>query len=377
MQDYLQHYQMKLTVLSPIYVGSGQVIDKKSYIQYDGSKSPVIIPNREKMIQDLCRLHKEQAYEQFILGQSRGREDSLAMWLNNQKIDRARVEGWTSYTMDAGDAFIKPGGGKGTCKEICAFCKDAYGMPYIPGSTLKGMIRTALLAWEIEKDPSAYAGKLRDLERASTIKNGRNKYLKIETDRIETQAFHTLQRQEKKPQDAVNSVMSGLIIGDSRPIPVEQLVLCQKIDYSLRGEEKPLPILREAIKPETEVIFDLTIDTKILPYTLADIQKALDCYQQDCYDYFYKRFRRGRNEKGIVWLGGGTGFVSKTILYNAFEERGVKVTDQVFQMTLGKKYKEHKHDGDRNLGIAPHVCKCTRYGGKLCDMGMGRLEAMK
>lgn len=376
MQDYLQHYQMKFTALAPVYVGSGQTIDKKSYIQY-GIKSPVIIPDREKMIRELCLLHKEQAYEQFMLRGNQGGNDSLAMWLTEQKIDRQRVLGWARYTMDAGDAFIKANGGKGTCKEINCFCKDAYGMPYIPGSTLKGMIRTALLAWEMKRNPSAYAGKLRDLERSSAMKKNRNKYLLQETKKIETQAFHLLPRMEKRPEDAVNSVMSGLIIGDSRSIPVKQLVLCQKIDYSLKGAERALPILREAIKPGTEVFFDLTIDTQILPYSIEDIQEALNLFQEDCYQYFYKRFRRGREEKGIVWLGGGTGFVSKTILYNAFAEQGVKVADQTFQVTVGKKYAEHHHDMDRRLGVAPHVCKCTRYSGKLYDMGMGRLEVME
>ncbi len=375
MQEYLKHYQMKFTALSPVYVGSGQVIDKKSYIQY-GAKSPVIIPDREKMIRDLCRMHKEQAYEQFILGRSRGSEDSLGQWLINQKIDRQRVLGWTRYSMDAGDAFIKTNGGKGTCKEINCFCKDAYGMPYIPGSSLKGMIRTALLVYEIKNDPSAYAEKLWELESSSAIKIKPKIYLQREIKDIETRAFHLLHRMDKRQQDAVNSVMSGLIVGDSRPIPVSQLALCQKIDYSLKGTERALPILREAIKPGTEVIFDLTIDTTSLPYTIEQIQEALDLFQADCYEYFYKRFRRGKDAKGIVWLGGGTGFVTKTIVYNAFDERGVKITNQIFQATVGKKYAEHHHDMDRRLGIAPHVCKCTRYSGKLYDMGMGKLEVM-
>ncbi len=148
MKDYLQHYTMKLTALAPIHVGNGRLIGKKEYIQY-GMKSPVTILNQEKMIRDLCLLHKENAYAAFML--SDDRRASLAAWLTEQRIDKTRIQKWASYTLDAGDAFITPSGKGAPPKEINCFCKDAYGMAYIPGSTLKGMIRTALLVHAVKK----------------------------------------------------------------------------------------------------------------------------------------------------------------------------------------------------------------------------------
>ena len=46
----------------------------------------------------------------------------------------------------------------------------------------------------------------------------------------------------------------------------------------------------------------------------------------------------------------------------------------VFKNTLGKNYVVHKHTKDLQLKLAPHVCKCTKYQGKLYHMGMGRIE---
>lgn len=100
MKDYLQHYTMKLTALAPIHVGSGKIIGKKEYIQYGGMKSPVMIPNQEKMIRDLCLLHKESAFASFML--SDDKRASLAGWLMEQRIDKTRVQKWISYTLDAG-----------------------------------------------------------------------------------------------------------------------------------------------------------------------------------------------------------------------------------------------------------------------------------
>ena len=95
-----------------------------------------------------------------------------------------------------------------------------------------------------------------------------------------------------------------------------------------------------------------------------------------CYEYFYIRFDRGRDEDGVIWLGGGCGFLSKTIIYPLFREDAVKVIDGIYRNTLGKNYQIHQHTKDMSLQLAPHVCKCTRYNGELYDMGMGRLEVV-
>ena len=375
MKDYLQHYTMKLTALAPIHIGSGRMIGKKEYIQH-GISAPVMIPDQSRMFHGICLLHKEKAFEDFMLNSSN--RGSLDEWLTQQRIDKTRIQKWISYSLDAGDAFIRTNGAESTPKGIRCFYKDAYGMPYIPGSSLKGLIRTALLVSEVKRRPEEYGRSLQELEDAAPRGEQKRSYLASQTKRIETRAFHTLERPKTKTADAVNSVMSGLIVGDSREIRVSQLTLCQKIDYSLGHKEKPLPILREALKPGTEVLFDLTIDTQVLPYSIEDIMEALDAFQKDCYEYFYRRFGRGRDAEGIVWLGGGAGFLSKTILYSLYGDRAVKITNQVYRSTMSPQiYRNHHHEDDIGLGIAPHVCKCTRYQGKLYDMGMGRLEVVQ
>lgn len=368
MQNYLQNYQMQITALSPIHIGDGSSLSKKEYIQ-TGFQKPVKVPDLSKMFQDLTMMNKDTAFASFMLGNSR---DGLGQWLVQQHIDPKKIDSWTRYQMDAGDAFLKAANGKTANPHgIMCFTKDAYGNPYIPGSSIKGMIRTALLAKEMRENPDDYADLLENLYESAKRGGKRNSYLQRETRALETKAFHV-----SNEEDAVNSVLRGLIVSDSEAMDVKQLILTQKIDYSLDGKEKPIPTLREALAPGTKIRFSLTIDSTICPYGIDDILTALDDFQTDCYQYFYRRFRRGSQEKGIVWLGGGCGFLSKTILYPAFEERGVYVTDTVFHTSLGKKYEEHKHSRDIGLRIAPHVCKCTRYHGKLYDMGMGKLEVI-
>ena len=172
----------------------------------------------------------------------------------------------------------------------------------------------------------------------------------------------------------MNDNLSGLHVGDSQPISVDLLTLSQKIDVTLDGTEKPLNVLREALIPGTEICFDVSIDTTICPYQMEDIIEALNIFQNICNRYFYARFHWEAKEKNTVWLGGGCGFLSKTVLYPLLGSNAVKVVDNVFKNTLGKNYIVHKHTKDLQLKLAPHVCKCTKYQGKLYHMGMGRIE---
>lgn len=366
MKEYLKTYRIKITALSPIHIGSGEKINKKEYI-YLPRNHQVLIPDIEKMYGDLQKKGLGKAYMEYLLSNG-SRGPALGQWLKQSQVPVAQYTAWKKYEMDAGEVFVAQAARP---KEIDAFIKDAYGMPYIPGSSIKGMIRTALIAWEIRKDPEKYTANREKISASSRERANRKVCLSKETSALEQQIFYTLNRDQKKMSSAVNDNLAGLRVGDSYPIPVEQLTLSQKIDYTLDGQEKPLPLLRETLKPGTEIEADITIDTTLCPYTMEDIIKALDFFQKVCYKYFYSRFRRGTEKPGIIWLGGGCGFLSKTILYPLYGSQAVRIIDNIYKNTLGNSYRTHKHAKDIGLKIAPHVCKCTKYEGKLYDMGMG------
>ena len=148
MRDYLKHYRVKICVLSPVYIGSGEKTGKKEHI-YMPWNHHVIIPNVEKMYMDLQKKGLGKEFADYMMD-GRPKEPSLSQWLGQHKMQREDYERWKLYEMDAGEAFVSQ---TARPKEIEAFVKDAYGMPYVPGSTLKGMFRTALIADEIQKCP--------------------------------------------------------------------------------------------------------------------------------------------------------------------------------------------------------------------------------
>lgn len=367
MKEYLNNYIFRITALSPIHIGSGESIGKKEYI-YNSNDGTVIIPDLKKMFESISKKGKENEYIKYM---SNNKGYPLGNFLKENGFSFSDYEKWKLYKMEGGEILSKSG--KNVPKDINCFVKEPYGQPYIPGSTIKGIIRTALLIYEFQNNPEKFEHIKREIYNKSTNKLNRNIYLKNEITNMEIEAFHTLDREEKT-QNAVNCNLSGLIVSDSKPISTDNLILVQKIDKKEDGSENSLPIMRESIRPGTKVECSISIDADICPYTVQDIIRALNNYRKICDYYFNNRFFPESDEKNIIWIGGGTGFVSKTITYALFKNEGLKVTDTIFKQTISA-YKKHMHDRDiRQYKIAPHVAKCTRYDGRIYDMGRAKFQ---
>ncbi len=310
-------------------------------------------------------ISRNKQFEEFLLND---RDSSLYNWIRDNGISIEQLESAVRYSIDCGER-LQLGGGKTQVMEIA---KDPYGLPYVPGSGIKGMLRTILLASEITNNRNAYEGSAQD------IKNNRSKKrnaMSRESNNVEVEAFNTLDRTDDKrfirKNNAVNDVLQKIIISDSKPLSLEDLVLCQKIDIHTDGSERSLPLMRECLKPGVAIEFTITIDTQDCKYDDAVI---MDCVSRFAHMYqndYLRKFKLTQIATDTVFLGGGVGFVSKTFIYPMFPgDEGVKVTNKVFEDTLHEKvYYMHKHQYDVRKGVSPHVLKCTRYQGNLYQMG--------
>ena len=371
MREVMRTFRIRIKTMSPVFIGDGGKIGNREYI-YLGRQSKIIVPVLGSMYDAIANKRKEKEFEAFMMGE----KYPLYTWLRNEGFSVRDYESWKKYALETGDLSMKINENTGRPKplnDIQTFVKDPYGKPYIPGSSLKGTIRTALLAYIVLKDYDRFAKIVQQIKSGSKETDlNKGRYLQRETAALEKEVFHTLNRNNNK-KDAVNSVMSELIVSDSSPIETEQLTLCQKIDLTLNQHENLLPIFRECLKPATVVEFILTIHDSF-PFTMRDIQEALENYNSLYYNRLGKKFHMGNSEPGILWLGGGVGFGAKTVINSLFgEDEALAVTDRIFQVTVRKNYNDHHHNNDRNLGDAPHVYKCTRYHGARYDMGMSKI----
>lgn len=350
------NYQITLRAEGPIHIGDGGKIGKKEYIFHRGK---VYVPDMTK----LCRFLDSQgllaSYENYLLG---GWKDFSSWLRENRLLDTKKFLSWTAYSLDGADVDFYQ---KGT-KEILTFVKDPYGCPYIPGSSLKGMLRAILLSDMVSRDRAKLESNQKAVRQAD-LGVSRTKLLHREAENLEQKFFHTLRLDDKNRSNKVNDMMSGFRVSDSRSLSAKDLILCQKIDLTINGQERPLPILRECLRPGTQIAFDLSLADSF-PFSPAQLLQAAERCQREYDQCFAQAFPLNlvQGGEGIAYLGGGAGYASKTATYPLLGiNDGVATVGRI----LHKQQWKHKHDQDVRKGVSPHMLKCARYGGKLYEMG--------
>lgn len=367
MKQCLKSYQLVLKTVGPVFVGSGKEISKKEYIFLE--KQQVAVLDIPQVYGMLKKLHKDQEYEKYLLDNNR---DDMGTWLKKNNISVDQIRPFIRYILDNSNSVIE----NKRQLQIMECIKDPYGIPYIPGSSLKGMLRTIFLSYDIIKREGVYAKEKEKItaEVFSRNKENRTTYLRENAANIENTCFHTLKRPDTKYRDAVNDYLQGMVISDSEPLRMEDLVLCQRIELHTDGQTKSLPVLRECIRPGTLIRFTITIDTSVCPIDEQKLMEAVKAFLVVYYRCFGKAFA-GLDKLHInqVFLGGGCGFASKTVVYPMFDKaEGIKITKAIFSKTGVPRI--HKHDLDEKYGVSPHIMKCSRYHGQLLQMGLCNLK---
>lgn len=343
MNSPIKQYDVTLEVIGPVHVGSGTILSKKSYVFSDRRHMEMI--DLEKMYSFLKKKGLAEKYEQYL--KNGGKNIKFQDWLERNRIKMSDIQDCVKYTIDCGDAFQIDSNDM----QISEHIKDTYGMPYIPGSSLKGMLRTILISSDLINNPNEYSKLGRDM----SFNIGKNK----KRDLIEN---------IKNIESSVFNNMSGFIVSDSDPICIDDMVLCGKLEGHVNGDEHKINTMRECIKPGTLIKFTITIDETLCKLNLTGIYNAVsnfaDCYNK-CFISSFKNAEKLQND--YVILGGGSGYVSKTIMYPLYgKEKGLSNVYKVLKKT-------HKNHKDLSEGVSPHIIKYTRYSGHTLQMGVCKL----
>lgn len=373
MKPFLKEYSVTITTLSPVYIGSGETINKQEYL-YDRKNNTVYIMDIRKMFSGLNELGYISQYEEFILDDTR--TDLMKFFSEDIRIKPEHYSKWITEKLAVGDESRDE---KSTL-EINTFMKNPYGEAYVPGSSLKGAIRTVLigdyfLKAENKTNSQEYERKIK--EKLKNEENNSNSLMKdlnkdLAVSVLNKMVFPGTEKKKNKIGDIVNDTMRGLVISDSEPIDNRNLCLCQKIDWDNAGKTHSINILRECIAPSTELKFKITIDSEIFRWTIDDIISAINKVFKNVYEPFISRFASAPEINGIsgnrniLFLGGGTGFVHKTEIYSLMPfDEAVNATKDILSKTTGKDL----HADDDLKGVSPHILKCTYYNGKYYQMG--------
>ncbi|WP_343246735.1 type III-A CRISPR-associated RAMP protein Csm5 [Diplocloster hominis] len=347
-EGYLESYQMILETRAPVFVGNGKSCSKVEYYM-DANKRMVSVLDDEKFFSFLIERGLVEKYEAFITNPFSG---YLYKFLSENSVTEQEVASFTRYTIRCGEGLEA---GR-SLKEIWMFYRDRYGRPYIPGSSLKGALRTALLT-----------GLL--LQKNGLQKNDLN------AKRLEQTYLNTLQVTDH-PGDEQNSIMRGFAVSDSETISPDDMVLCGKWDMSPSGNIKQMPLVRECVRTGVKIRSRITIDRRIWKdWNLKFLEQCIQDYgkhYKDTYLPYYMKYKGGEFpvHNQMLVVGGGCGYFSKNIAYAAMgkhrHEQAVKLVSSVMK----RQFPKHFHDKDELVGISPRNLKCTYYNRDVYHYGV-------
>ncbi len=342
---HLTQYRLTLTAVGPVFVGDGRQLTKSEYY-YDAPRGLVVIPDQARLFDWILRRGAEDRYEGFVLS---GRSN-LRDFLQGERVTPEELGELELYRVDPGNALT----GNRPLQNLSLFRRDVQNRPYIPGSSLKGALRTLLLQRLLRQSPWQRPVDLegrapaREIEDALLSSDGRS--------------------------GALHSRMRGVLVSDSVPLQNSDLVLCAKEDRAPNGRESVLNLVRECLRPGTRVSFALTVDRRFWP---GDFGALLEQSLRDSWDWYCQKYlsrfpgapdvHRLRQEGPILFVGGGSGYFSKSIAYYAAP------WDRVVAGMAGSRKYAVRNRRDVEVGIFPHMLKYTTCQGQKQLLGACRL----
>lgn len=323
-----------LVTVAPVHVGSGEIRRANEYL-YDRASGMAYFLDEARWVSFLGRRQLMEPFLAYIeessrqLGQRREsfRGKNLWDWLRAQGVQKREMEALAVRRARAERSVISE---KGSLNDVHLQMALSDGRPYVPGSTIKGALRTGILYRMIQQEPERFRGFwqeiCREAESRDRLRDKERTWQGIER-RLETQALHTLRVDRKKPAEMVNSALRGLRVSDAAVAKREtETLLLQKPTKSNRQgkRSKTPPLFRECIPPGRRLHFTLTADFSMLCTlgitSFEDIFQGLRAYTAQVLALLEEEFPKYRPQfdearEADCFLGGGTGFLSKTLVY--------------------------------------------------------------
>lgn len=291
MKNDYRTFKLSLLTLAPIHIGNGEKYTSREFI-YENKK--FYFPDMGKFYNHMVEKRLAEKFEAFLI-QTRpnARNNRLISFLNDNRIAERSFGGYS--ISETGLELDRNPNSAGAINEVNKFIRDAFGNPYIPGSSLKGAIRTILMnttpKWNNEN-----AVKFKK-ENKKLIPWGPKK--------------------GEKYDDLFNAIR----VSDSKPFDNKSLILVQKWDYSAKtNKAKPLPLYRESISPLTKIEFEITTTTDEAGRLIEELGKRAQAFYKDYKAFFLSEFPDDKIQANLqypIYLGAGSGAWTKTLFKQA------------------------------------------------------------
>jgi CRISPR-associated protein Csm5 len=343
---------LTVRILSPVVIGTGEKCNTLGFVTDDGK---VLVVDERKFFAALSEPQRERflSWIEPLVGnlayirqqiQRAGRNQALRQQLGRQRREaesNLSLKKFLQETLQMSQPAQWLRSVQALCYEVAAvtppnryegftLClKTPDHRPYIPGSELKGAIRTAVLAKMLNDDVNL----LRQL-----AQNLRPSMTKGQMNALWQGNEWLLLRRNQNDRDAHNDLFRGIAISDSEPLPTDALRIyaAKRLNMS-----RDVTVFVEAIAPNSETEVTLSVacpDRWLQAIGLTDkagwldwakLAHALYEHSNAVLDFIAKKFpargfpqvqakaqklkEQNKPDEPLICLGWGQGFLSITM----------------------------------------------------------------
>ena len=385
MSNRIDHAQLSLTIVSPTNIGGPEKLTTKDYM-YNYDAGEVYLLNNYEWFRFLAQLNKLAEFEAYM-------QDEMVKPNGRIMYDWAKnTIGASQLTKDIlGPAIrsimktsIYNEGRKNSLNDITPQLCGANGEVYIPGSSIKGVIDSAIISHMLRNNKGFRSNVQRELSRILDIymrKNSRSLFNDIlkSVDKIILEHIHVLTKNDGKQfKGILASAFRGVSVSDAMPIePIKTEVLKKEDTCVDEDGTHEISVHRECILPNQKFSFTVTLDTAMTKEIgITSVDQVLDILQEDfdaTHELLASKFKKVSPsifkalEPANAYIGSNTGFIQKTIIMAAFtddEKTGIDIIRAILDMN----FKKAKHDSKDKI-MAPRAIKLVKWNGNYYEMG--------
>lgn len=385
MSNRIDHAQLLLTVVSPTNIGGPEKLTTKDYM-YNYDAGEVYHLNNYEWFRFLARHNKLAEFEAYM-------QDEMVRPNGRTMYDWAKnAIGASQLTKDTlGSAIgsimkssIYNKGHKNSLNDITPQIRGANGDVYIPGSSIKGVIDSAIISHMLRNNKVFRSNVQRELRKVLDVykrKNARSLFKDIfkMVNLAILKHIHVLTNNEGKPfKGILASASRGVSVSDAMPMGAIQTEVLKKEDSCIDEDgTHAISVHRECILPNQKFSFTVTLDTAMTKEIgITSIDQVLDILQED-FDATHKllasKFKKVSPsvfkalDSANAYIGSNTGFIQKTIIMAAFtddEKTGIDIISAILDVNFQKA----KHDS-KDKFMAPRAIKLVKWNGNYYEMG--------
>ena len=309
---------MKLEILTPTHIGSGEKLLPTDYYPIKdiyGNITKIVVIDLDRLFDTLISMgvNVNEVIEILREGESYPLTEIFEKYhlkpKDFEKYSLDIVGGYEKYSMQI-NTFIK------TC-----------GMPYIPGSSIKGAIRTALMYYVVKDNKKLLSDIINELNKIVNPQNAKN-FIKKADDKLDKRIFGN---------DPKFDILKTLIIRDSEKISSKKLKVYR---VEILGNETSIPTYIEGLE-NVKLNFEMqindtilknanfngilkNIDFELIKNAIREFSKAVikaeineiykyGKYKDDVLKFYKNLEEKIENGELFIRIGWGSGWYSTTI----------------------------------------------------------------